>query len=53
MLATFRRSSRRGARLRVLPLALLVGLALPASAQVSNAVVTVLSPMRRAVFCRV
>ncbi len=40
MLATFRRSSRRGARLRVLPLALLVGLALPASAQVSNAVVT-------------
>src|SRR5437867_1011664 len=40
MLATFRRSSRRGARLGVLPLALLVGLALPASAQVSNAVVT-------------
>src|SRR5205809_7865089 len=40
MLATFRRSSRRGARLGVLPLALLVGLALPASARVANAVVT-------------
>src|SRR6266568_2079806 len=39
MLATFRRSSCRGVRLGVLLLALLVGLALPASAQVSNGVV--------------
>src|SRR5712691_1243586 len=41
MLATFGRSSRRGTRFGVLPLALLVGLAVvSASAQVSNAVVT-------------
>ena len=38
---TFRHSSRRSTWLGLLPLALLVGLAvLPASAQVSNAVVT-------------
>src|SRR5689334_13410154 len=41
MLATFKRSSRRGTRLGVLPVALvLVCFALPVSAQVSNAVVT-------------
>ena len=39
MLETFRRLSRRVAPFGVLPLALLVGLAVPASAQVSNAVV--------------
>lgn len=40
MLAMFRRSSRRGTRLGVLPLALLVCFAVPVLAQVSNAVVT-------------
>src|SRR5215831_6730854 len=40
MLATCKRSSRRGARLGMLFPALLLGLAVPVSAQVSNAVVT-------------